>query len=223
MEGQSSAYGVAIPAGAFVVGFVGNLHLAKGIFELLEAARILKARGADVHYLIVGSSPRADTGLLWSLLNMAGIAQEQQSAFIARLKETGLEERFHFTGHTPEIGQHVMRMNVLTFPTHFDTCGRPVFEAAFYECPSIVAVSDPKPDTLDDGVTGLAIAKPDPELLADAIAQMMADPERTRAMGQAARALAVRNFTPSTNAAQLYALYQQVAAGRAQLVTHEPL
>lgn len=224
VEGQSSgAAGLNLPENAFVVGFVGNLHLGKGIFELLEAARILKARGAEVHYLIVGSSPRSDSGLIWTLLNIAGIAQEQQSAFLARLKGTQLEDCFHFVGHTADIGQYLTRMNVLTFPSHFDACGRPVFEAAFYSCPSIVALSDPKPDTLDHGVTGLAIPAPDPSLLADAIAEMMADPERTRAMGQAARALAVRNFTPTTNAAELYALYQDVLARHGRLVTPEPL
>ena len=46
--------------------------------------------------------------------------------------------------------------------------------------PSIVAVPDPKPDTIVDGVTGLAIAKPDPTLIADAILRLASDRAATK-------------------------------------------
>ena len=103
-------------------------------------------------------------------------------------------------------------MDVLTFPSHFDACGRPVFEAAFFGRPSIVAVATPKDDTLQNGITGIAIARPDPHLLADAILELAADPKRTREMGRAARALAHANFTPEINSAKLLNLYKRVAA-----------
>lgn len=201
-----------IPADAFVVGFVGNLHAGKGVFELLEAADLVRKAGANVHFLIVGSSERSDKGLIWSVLNRFGLAQEQQSAFVAKLEEKKLASCFHFAGHTANIAPWIEAMDVLTFPSHFDACGRPVFEAAFFGRPSIAALSSPKGDTLRDGVTGIAIERPDPRLLADAILALAADPERTRKMGEAARELAHANFTPEVNSQKLLDLYKRVAA-----------
>ena len=39
---------------SFKVGFVGNLLRVKGIFELIEAARLTRDRGLDVEFIIVG-------------------------------------------------------------------------------------------------------------------------------------------------------------------------
>ncbi|MBL0914179.1 MAG: glycosyltransferase family 4 protein [Sphingopyxis sp.] len=203
-----------IPSDAFVVGFIGNLHAGKGVFELLEAAEIVRKAGANVHFLIVGSSQRSDGGAVWTILNRLGLAQEQEAAFTASLEQKKLTPYFHFAGHTTNIAPWIEAMDVLTFPSHFDACGRPVFEAAFFGRPSIVAVAAPKDDTLQNGVTGIAIARPDPQLLADAILELAADPERTRAMGSAARALAHANFTPEINSAKLLNLYKRVAANK---------
>lgn len=200
-----------IPDGAFVVGFVGNLHLTKGVFELLQAAKIVRDKGYDVHYLVVGSSQRSDSGLLWNILNFLGLAQEQRAAFMKMMQDLDMQDRFHFAGHTSNVAPYIKAMDVLAFPSHFDACGRPIFEAAFYGCPSIAAVSSPKDDTLQHRITGLAIAEPDPDLLADAIIELASDPARAREMGKAAQLLAQKNFLPSIAAEQLSRLYADVA------------
>ena len=200
-----------IPDDAFVVGFVGNLHLTKGVFELLQAAKIVRDKGFDVHYLMVGSSQRSDSGLLWNVLNFLGLAQEQQAAFIKMMHDLDMQDRFYFAGHTSNVAPYIKAMDVLAFPSHFDACGRPIFEAAFYGCPSIVAVSSPKDDTLQHRITGMAIAEPNPDLLADAIIELVSDPDRTREMGEAAKELAYKNFLPSTAAEQLGRLYVALA------------
>lgn len=205
---------IDIPEGAFVVGFVGNLHLTKGVLELLQAAKMVRDRGFDVHYLMVGSSQRSDSGLLWNILNFFGLAQEQQAVFMKNMHQMGMQDRFHFAGHTSNVAPYIKAMNVLAFPSHFDACGRPVFEAAFYGRPSIVAVSKPKDDTLQHGLTGIAIAEPKPDLLANAIIEMVSDPERSREMGKAAKLLAYNNFLPSAAAERLGRLYAKVAKKR---------
>lgn len=201
-----------IPPEAFVVGFIGNLHVSKGVFELVEAAEIVRNSGADVHFLIVGSSQRSNSGIVWTILNRFGLAQEQQAAFTALVEKKHLTPYFHFAGHTANIAPYIEAMDVLAFPSHLDACGRPVFEAAFFGRPSIVAVAAPKDDTLQNGITGIAIERPDPQLLADAILELAADPKRTREMGKAAQELARSNFTPEINSAKLLNLYKRVAA-----------
>jgi glycosyltransferase involved in cell wall biosynthesis len=199
-----------IPSDAFIVGFLGNMHRNKGVLELVQAAAKVTAARRDIHFLIIGSSPRKDSGLKWRVLNWLGLAQEQQASFMAEVDRNDMGDRFHFAGHTPNILPWLEKIDVLAFPSHFDACGRPVFEAAFVGKPSIVAVSRPMPDTLDHGVTGIAIARPDPDLIADAILALAADPDRARAMGEAARRLAHANFTPHRNAVKLLQLYKAV-------------
>lgn len=211
-----------IPDDAFVVGFIGNLHTGKGVFELLAAANLVRKAGANVHYLIVGSSQRADKGLAWKILDRLKLAQEQQSSFVEQVEQLGLGDRFHFAGHTANIAPWIRAMDVMAFPSHYDACGRPVFEAAFFARPSIAAVSKPMNDTLQHGVTGIAIPRPDPALLADAILEMAADPERTRLMGQAAQELARANFTPRTNSQRLFDLYRRLIAGRSPVSKGKP-
>jgi glycosyltransferase involved in cell wall biosynthesis len=101
-------------------------------------------------------------------------------------------------------------MDVLVFPTFLDAPGRPVFEAAFFGIPSIVAVREPHADTLIDGETGIAIDRPDPRLLADAILHYATDRGEIARMGANARTLAERNFSPRANALDLLDVYRRV-------------
>jgi glycosyltransferase involved in cell wall biosynthesis len=198
--------------GSFKVGFVGNLLRVKGIFELIESARLIREQGVDAEFIIVGSDAgRSDT--LWSrLLNRLKLGQDVGSEVRAKIAEYGLEDRVHMAGFTADVAQAYTCMNVLCFPSHYDAPGRPIFEAAFLKIPSIVAVRKPMPDTLVDGVTGLAVPPRDAIALAQAIASLAADSGRAAKMGAAAHELAVSNFLPERNSMKLLALYKRVLA-----------
>jgi glycosyltransferase involved in cell wall biosynthesis len=195
---------------AFKVGFVGNLHRVKGLPELLEAARIVKAAGEDVQFLIVGGTTTAEGGLYRWLLNKLGLGQDLHSSVPQTVKDYGLEEDVRLLGATTDIQRVYPRMDVIAFPSQSDAPGRPVFEAAFYGVPSIVAVRTPRDDTLAHGETGLAIPEPDPKLLAEAIIYFAHNRSEAKRMGANAKALAERNFRPEVNAATLHALYRRV-------------
>ncbi|QDW39791.1 glycosyltransferase family 4 protein [Bradyrhizobium sp. KBS0727] len=192
------------------IGFVGNLHHSKGLFDLLEAARLVRAAGRDVEYVIVGGVTVVDQGLKARLLDAAGLAQNVQEELAVRVGEEGLSGSFHLLGPTVDIQRVYERIDVIAFPSHFDAPGRPVFEAAFSSVPSIVAVENPFPDTLVDGETGLAIPGRNPQKLAAAIMHLADHPEHVRRMGANARKLAEKNFNPEANARKLLAVYARV-------------
>jgi glycosyltransferase involved in cell wall biosynthesis len=85
-----------------------------------------------------------------------------------------------------------------------------VFEAAFSGVPSIVAVTDAKPDTLISGATGLCIPARDPAALAAAIERLYDDRAELARMGEQARGLALRNFDIRKNAAAMLDLYRRL-------------
>jgi glycosyltransferase involved in cell wall biosynthesis len=195
---------------SFKVGFVGNLLRVKGIFELIEAARLTRERGLDVEFVIVGGDASGSNTLKASILNRLGIGQDVGTEVKAKIEQYGLSDRVHMAGFMADMAQAYACMDVLCFPSHYDAPGRPIFEAAFLKVPSIAAVRRPLADTLVHGVTGLAIPPHDAQALADAIATVASDQALARRMGEAAYQMALSNFQAARNAAALLALYRRV-------------
>jgi glycosyltransferase involved in cell wall biosynthesis len=200
---------------SFKVGFVGNLLRVKGIEELIEAARLTRDRGLDVEFLVVGDDARASKGWRARGLSLLGLRQNMRAEVEEMLDRHSLRDRVHLIGFTADIARAYCRMDVLAFPSHYDAPGRPIFEAAFFGVPSIVAVREPKADTLIDGVTGLAIEARSEEQLARAIERMAGNREETRRMGEAANRLAISQFDANRNAARMLSLYRRVIAAAA--------
>ena len=203
------------------VGFVGNLHRSKGIFDLLAAAKTVVDAGVDAEFVVVGGATRADGGAVHWMLEMVGLSQDVASEVEREIAALGLERHVHLIGPTIDIQLVYERIDVLCFPSHFDAPGRPVFEAAFSSVPSITAVTNPREDTLSDGQTGIAVPGEDPPRLAAAIAYFAEHRDEVARMGANARVLAERNFEPRQNAEKLLAVYRRVAS-RAPLVAAPP-
>lgn len=192
------------------VGFVGNLHHSKGLFDILEAAKLVRQAGRDVEFLIVGGVTLVDKGLKAWLLARAGLAQNVQVELAERVERDGLSDCFHLLGATLDIKCVYDKLDVLLFPSHYDAPGRPVFEAAFSAVPCIVSVDKPRADTLVHGETGLAIPAQNPPKLAEAILYFVDTPGEVQRMGINAKRLAESNFDPATNARKLLAVYTRV-------------
>lgn len=200
----------ALRPASLKAGFVGNLHHSKGLFDMLEAAKLIRQAGRDVEFLIVGGVTLEDKGLKAWVLAHAGLAQNVQAELTARVEHEGLSNCFHLLGATLDIKCVYDRLDVLLFPSHYDAPGRPVFEAAFSSVPSIVSVSKPLADTLVHGETGLAIPAKSPAKLAEAILYFADNPGEVLRMGAKAKQLAISNFDPATNARKLLAVYTRV-------------
>lgn len=194
------------------VGFVGNLHHSKGLFDLLAAAKLVKAAGRKVEFVIIGGTTIADRGIVAWALAKVGLAQNVAGELEELVAREGLTDCFHLLGPTLDIKGAYDRMDVLCFPSHFDAPGRPVFEAAFSGVPSIVAVRQPRPDTLVPGETGLAFPGHDVQKLTEAILYFADNPSEVRRMGDNAQRLAEANFDPQKNARKLLAVYGRAAA-----------
>jgi SAM-dependent methyltransferase len=65
-------------------------------------------------------------------------------------------------------------------------------------------------EIVEHGVTGLLVPPGDPEALARAITDLLGDPERRRAMGEAGRARFLREYTADVMAERVEAFYRRV-------------
>lgn len=192
------------------VGLVGNFLALKGIREFMEAARMCSEQGLPVDFLLVGSNPRTIRGPVAHLLEWTGFASNVQNWVKKFIQMHKLDGRVKLMGFTTDVANIYRRIDVLCFPSYYDAPGRPVFEAAFWQAPSIVAVSNPLPDTLVHGETGLAISSSAPDLIVSAIKHFTSKPTEVERMGKNARRLAIENFDPHHNAAHVLSVYREV-------------
>lgn len=192
------------------VGFVGNLHHSKGLYEMLAAARILKDKKIDVEMVMVGGTTMTDVGLRAKILTKAGLAQNVRQILMDKAEKSGISDVVHFFGPTHDIKSVYDKLDVVCFASHYDAPGRPVFEAAFAGVPSITAVTQPRSDTIIPNETGICIEPRNVSQLTDAIIRFAERRDEVRRMGENARKLAQKNFNPECNALKLLDLYKEI-------------
>lgn len=202
------------------VGFVGGLIPLKGVYELVEAMRILKDRQVRIECWIAGENARDLSGLKAWVLRKLGFAHDVREDLECFIVKHDLQSNVRLLGFVDDVRLLYPQLDILCFPSHLDAAGRPVFEAAFYSIPSVVAVADPVPDAILHEVTGLAIPRSDPELLADALHRLARDSEFRLALGRRARRWAEDNFAIEVNARLMYRIYQDVC-GRPPQDNHQ--
>lgn len=207
---------VSRPVDAIVrVGFLGVLIPLKGIFELVEAIRLLKARGLAIECLIAGENARQLSGFKAWILGRLGFARDVRSELEALIQREGLQDHIKLLGFVSDVRELYPQLDILCFPSHLDAPGRPVFEAAFYGVPSVVAVRAPVSDALLHEVTGLAVPEPEPSLIADALQRLAQDPELRRRLGEQARGWAEQTFSIEVNAERVLDLYRSLLSTQA--------
>jgi glycosyltransferase involved in cell wall biosynthesis len=192
------------------IGIVGVLSWAKGVYEFVEAARICRDRGLEAEFLVVGENIRPIQGLKGVLLRSLNFSKDVRSELEASVVRYGLQDCVKFTGFVNDTQSIFQTLDILCFPSHLNAAGRPVFEAAFFGVPSIVASRYPTSDTIEDGKTGLCISEPSPELLANAIERLLQNPQERIEMGERARLLAENTFAPELNAIRMLQIYHRI-------------
>jgi len=105
--------------------------------------------------------------------------------------------------------------NVMVVPSRLEAFGLVALEAQACGVPVVAFAVGGPADIVEDGVTGRLATAFDTDELANAIAWVTLDPERTRTLGATGRALAKQRFSPRTIATDYAALCRTVS-GHAQ-------
>jgi glycosyltransferase involved in cell wall biosynthesis len=185
---------IGLDADAPVVGFVGRLVEEKGILDLLEAAKKVVAHQPNVQFLIVG--PYDD---------------EKPDALRPDIAEKyGIAERCHFLGMRQDMPELYALMDVLALPSYREGFPRAPMEASAMGVPCVVTDIRGCRETVDPGVNGLLFPVGDSAALADAILELLGDPERLRDMGAAGRLMAEERFDERKVFARVLAEYERL-------------
>lgn len=155
---------------------IGRLIEKKGFADLIEACRLLRARGVDFRAEIIGEGPlqaalqeQITVGDLTSVVLLTGpLAQGEVIARLARAAVFAL----------PCVAEKGGGMDNL--PTV-------VMEAMAASLPVVSTRLGGVPEMVVDGVTGLLVAEHQPAALAEALARVLADLPLARSLGEAGR------------------------------------
>jgi glycosyltransferase involved in cell wall biosynthesis len=189
---------LGIAAATFVVAVVGRLVPQKGHSVLLQAFAELQAVVPDSALLVVGGGP------------LAGPLKAEAEA-------RGIAARCHFVGEraAEEVPAYYAASDVVAVPSYFEGFCYVAVEAALLGKPVVAARVSSLPEVILDGETGLLVPGGDPRALAAALAQLAADPERGRRLGERGRAWARTQFAAAPLHARLEAVLIDAARRRA--------
>jgi glycosyltransferase involved in cell wall biosynthesis len=146
---------------------------------------------------------------------LAGGGDGQAQALRAQADALGLGARLVLAGHVEAMDLALGAADVVVHAsTEPEAFGRTVIEAQAMARPVIAADLGGPRETVEEGVTGWRVRPGDPEALAAALARVLALPEAERAaIGAAARAAVLRDYTTEAMQRATIAVYRELLAG----------
>lgn len=171
---------------------IGTLHEVKGQAVLVEACRVLSARGIAFRARFVGEGP--DRRMLEQCIAAAGLGDHVELVG-ARTRD--------------DIAGMLAAADVLVAPSVPTRAGKregiPVvlMEAMASGLPVVASRLSGIPEIVRDGENGRLFPPGDAHALADALAELAMDGTLRERLGRAARATAIRDLDVDTNAAML--------------------
>jgi colanic acid/amylovoran biosynthesis glycosyltransferase len=189
------------PSGPLHVVCVGTLHEVKGQRHLLDALVLLRRRGVAFRCDLVGEGP--DRRALEDRASAGDIAGEVR--FAGALTRDGVADLL-------ACADVVVAPSVPTRSGKRE--GIPVALMEAMSSGAAVVASDLSgiPELVEHGVSGLLVPCGDASAIADALAELAADPERGSALGRAGRARVQRDFDLRRSAATLAVAFTREGA-----------
>ncbi|MFY1825426.1 spore coat polysaccharide biosynthesis glycosyltransferase ExoK [Myxococcus fulvus] len=178
-----------------VLVHVANMnHPVKRQEDLLLALAMLHHGGTPLHAFLVGDGPRRK-GL------------EKLAA------ELGVSDTVHFLRHRTDVAAILSRATVGVLCSSAEGMSNAIMEGMAAGLPMVVTRVGGNTDLVRDGERGLVVPPERPAQLAQAISQLLADPEKARRMGRSARDFVARELSLERLIRLHDALYQRVVHG----------
>lgn len=197
--GEDRSGGVNPRSGKKVL-FVGRLVEGKGARYLLEAFDLVASKVKDARLTVVGEGPEREGLEEW-----------------VRIK--GLQDKVSFTRKMvsrEELERYYRDCDVFVLPAivdslgHVESLGVVLIEAMSYKKPVIASRVGGIVDVVRDGETGLLIPPGDPQRLAQAMVQILADEHLATRLGQKGYQYVQRHFNWDHIIDELIKVYEKL-------------
>jgi len=161
---------------------IARLLAEKGIYEYLEAAKIVKSKYPNVIFKVVGG---LDTR------NPSGLSKEE----LENLISTGVIE---YRGFSNNIAEEIKNSAVFVLPSYREGVPRSTQEAMAIGRPVITTDVPGCRETVEDGVNGFLVPKWNAQALADKMCFFIENPEQINIMGRESYKIACEKFDVHT-------------------------
>lgn len=182
------------PQGTPLVVLPSRMLWDKGVGEFVQAARILKGKGVDARFVLVG---RCDED------NPADIGWEQLSRWVG-------EGTIEWWGHRNDMSAVYEGATLVVLPSYREGLPKVLLEAA--ACGKAIIATDVPGcrDIVQDEINGVLVPPRDSSTLAMSIANLLLDPHVREAMGVRSREMAVAKWAGPRISEQVLGLYHEL-------------
>ena len=173
---------------------VGRHEYAKGHIDAVRALPVVRARHPDVVLVIAGRD---------------GATSGELRAAIAELD---LADHARLLGHRDDIGDLLCAADVLVAPSLYEGSPGAVLEAMAMAVPVVASDFAGVGEVVRPDETGIVVPMHAPEALGTALADLLDDDGRRRALGDAGRAAFEAHHSMAASGAAMASLLRRVAA-----------
>jgi glycosyltransferase involved in cell wall biosynthesis len=186
---------VGIPPEAPVVGKVARLFPLKGHEQFLAVVAEIASQMPEAYFLLVGDGP----------------LRVHLQADVVRL---GLGQRVVMVGRVPPemVPDHIQAMDVVVHTSLREGIARVLPQAAAVGKPVVTFDLDGAPEVVRHEVSGFLVPPVDVTAVASRTVELLRDPERRRAFGEAGRAFAAEHFSVERMVERVNAVYLELLA-----------
>lgn len=171
---------VAPPSGKPVFLLMARLLREKGIYEYVEAARLVKKTVPNARFILLGKTDP----------NPGGLTEDEVLGWV---DETTIE----WPGHVDDVQPWIEQSSVYVLPSWREGKPRSTQEAMAIGRAVITTDAPGCRDTVDPGVNGFLVPVRDSEALAAAMMHFIQEPQLVIVMGAASRRIAEERFDVS--------------------------
>lgn len=158
--------------------FIGRLLKEKGIYEFVQAAKLVKKIYPDTQFTVLGAIDHHNLGAL------------QQTELDTLISSNIIQ----YPGHVNNIKDWIADNHVFVLPSYREGVPRSTQEAMAIGRAVITTDVPGCRETVIDGVNGFLVPKWDPEALVEKMIYFIEHPEQIRVMGAESYKIAVEKF-----------------------------
>ncbi len=184
------------------------LGLADDVPCLLMAARIVTAKGHDTALKALARIKDQR----WTLLLAGDHHGDLGPQIQALATELGIADRVRFLGLREDVPALLAAADMLLAPSRREALSLTLLEASACALPIVASTVGGIGEVVEHGASGLLVPPDDVPALADAIAQLLAAPERRSALGARARQRFESGFTENAMFDGTLAAYREACS-----------
>ena len=168
------------------ITFAGTICEKKGVRQLIQSFPMVKEQFPNAILNLYGRD--------WFFSDGSSYIKMLQETELPKLGDYAKDVIFHGAVSFTEIPNAYAKAAVCIFPSHMETLGLVAPEAMAMEKPVIFTKLGPGPEVITDGETGWLCNPHDPKDIANAIVEVLSNPEKAQAIAKQAKRFVSEKF-----------------------------